>query len=65
MRGSRGIMAKKKRSSGGLMSSAGLMRYFDTEETSITISPKTLMIFSIFLAVIVVALHIYFKTGTA
>ena len=40
-------MAKKKDSSGGLMSSAGLMRYFDTEETSITISPKTIMIFSV------------------
>ncbi|OFV68037.1 MAG: Preprotein translocase Sec, Sec61-beta subunit [Candidatus Syntrophoarchaeum caldarius] len=58
-------MAKKKDSSGGLMSSAGLMRYFDTEETSITISPKTVMIFSIFIGIFVIALHIYFKSGTA
>lgn len=35
-------MAKKKESS-GLMSSAGLMRYYDSEETAVLIDPKTVV----------------------
>ena len=33
-------MAKKKSESNGLMSSAGLMRYFDADETAIKLDPK-------------------------
>ena len=36
-------MAKKKSDSNGLMSSAGLMRYFDADETAIKINPKLVM----------------------
>jgi preprotein translocase subunit Sec61beta len=35
-------MTKKKESS-GLMSSAGLMRYYDSEETAVLIDPKTVV----------------------
>ncbi|HQF17597.1 MAG: preprotein translocase subunit SecG [Methanosaeta sp. PtaB.Bin039] len=33
-------MAKKKNDSSGLMSSAGLMRYFEADETAIKLDPK-------------------------
>jgi preprotein translocase subunit Sec61beta len=33
-------MAKKKSDSNGLMSSAGLMRYFEADETAIKLDPK-------------------------
>jgi len=39
-------MAKKKESN-GLMSSAGLMRYYDAEETSLQIAPKTVVIIAL------------------
>ena len=39
-------MAKKKEGS-GLMSSAGLMRYYDSEETAVLIEPKTVVIVAI------------------
>ncbi|HMB45424.1 MAG TPA: preprotein translocase subunit Sec61beta [Candidatus Methanoperedens sp.] len=35
-------MTKKKEGS-GLMSSAGLMRYYDSEETAVLIDPKTVV----------------------
>ncbi len=47
-------MAKKKEGS-GLMSSAGLMRYYDAEETAIIIEPKTV----VYIAV-VLGLAVYF-----
>ncbi|CAJ36691.1 preprotein translocase subunit Sec61beta [Methanocella arvoryzae] len=39
-------MARRESSggSGGLMSSAGLMRYFEAEESAIKIDPKTVII---------------------
>ena len=39
-------MAKKKEGS-GLMSSAGLMRYYDAEETAILIHPKTVVMIAV------------------
>jgi preprotein translocase subunit Sec61beta len=33
-------MAKKKSDSSGLMSSAGLMRYFEADDTAIKLDPK-------------------------
>ncbi len=39
-------MTKKKEGS-GLQSSAGLMRYYDAEETAISISPKTVLIVAV------------------
>ena len=38
----RTIMAKKKEGR-GLMSSAGLMRYYDSEEKAVLIEPKTVV----------------------
>ncbi len=40
------LMAKKKEGS-GLMSSAGLMRYYDSEETATLVDPKTVVIISV------------------
>jgi preprotein translocase subunit Sec61beta len=39
-------MAKKKSEGSGLMSSAGLMRYFDADDTAIKLNPKTVIAIS-------------------
>jgi len=44
----------------GLMSSAGLMRYYDVEESAVKFSPKTIVIIGVSLAVVVLGLEIYF-----
>lgn len=49
-------MAKKKEGS-GLMSSAGLMRYYDSEETSWQIAPKTVVIVALAVGFVVLALN--------
>ena len=36
-------MAKKKTDSSGLMSSAGLMRYFEADDTAIKLDPRYVM----------------------
>ena len=44
----------------GLMSSAGLVRYFDSEDKNgIRIDPKTLVAFSVFLGVFVLFLNAF------
>lgn len=40
-------------SSGGLMSSAGLMRYFEAEESAIKLDPRTVVIAAVGLGAIV------------
>jgi len=52
-------MARKKNES-GLMSSAGLMRYFESEETSILFDPKTVVSVSVAIAIALLALNAYF-----
>ncbi len=52
-------MAKKKEGS-GLMSSAGLMRYYDAEETAILIDPKTVFSISIVIGIAVLVLNAYY-----
>ena len=57
--------AKKKGGGGGgeergLMSSAGLMRYYDVEESAVKLSPKTILLIGVFIAVIVLGLEIYY-----
>ena len=37
-------MAKRKSSGSGLMSSAGLMRYYDADKKAMHVDPKTVMI---------------------
>jgi len=49
-------MTKKKEGS-GLMSSAGLMRYYDSEETAILIEPKTVVTVAIIVGLAVLALN--------
>jgi preprotein translocase subunit Sec61beta len=49
-------MAKKKEGS-GLQSSAGLMRYYDAEETAISVTPKSVIIFSVIVGVAVLVLN--------
>ncbi len=53
-------MAKRGEKTSGLMSSAGLMRYFDTEESAIKISPKAVVIACIVIAIAAIALNAYF-----
>jgi preprotein translocase subunit Sec61beta len=49
-------MTKKKEGS-GLMSSAGLMRYYDSEETAILIEPKTVVTIAILCGLAVLVLN--------
>jgi preprotein translocase subunit Sec61beta len=44
----------------GLMSSAGLMRYYDVEESAVKMSPKTILIAGIALGVVILGLQIYY-----
>ncbi len=52
-------MAKGQTSGGGgLMSSAGLMRYFEAEESAIKIDPKTVVITAVALGALVWILNV-------
>ena len=53
-------MAKKKESKSGLMSSAGLMRYYDVEKTAVAINPKALVLISLLIAAIIIILNAYY-----
>lgn len=53
-------MAKKKEGS-GLMSSAGLMRYYDAEETSYQIHPKTVVMVALVTGLVILGLNAYYK----
>ncbi|HDJ38716.1 MAG TPA: preprotein translocase subunit Sec61beta [Methanosarcinales archaeon] len=55
-------MAKKKTSGGGLMSSAGLMRYYDADETAIRIDPKTVVIIGVVAGIVAIVLGFQFGT---
>ncbi len=52
-------MAKKKEGS-GLMSSAGLMRYYDAEETAILIDPKTVITIAVVAGIAILILNAYY-----
>jgi preprotein translocase subunit Sec61beta len=49
-----------KKSDSGLMSSAGLMRYFESEETNILIDPKTVVALSVGVGIALLGLNAYF-----
>jgi preprotein translocase subunit Sec61beta len=53
-------MAKKKSDSSGLMSSAGLMRYFESEDTAIKIQPKMIIGFCLASGAVIMVLNVYF-----
>ncbi len=44
----------------GLMSSAGLMRYYDVEESAVKMSPKTVFLIGVFIGVVIIGLEIYY-----
>ncbi|PXF51086.1 MAG: preprotein translocase subunit Sec61beta [Candidatus Methanophagaceae archaeon] len=64
----KGKAAKKAKKGGkggkseerGLMSSAGLMRYYDVEESAVRLSPKTVLLVGVFIGVVILGLEIYF-----
>ncbi|ADB57662.1 preprotein translocase subunit Sec61beta [Archaeoglobus profundus] len=43
-----------------LMSSAGIMRYFEEEKTQIRISPKSVLAFGLTVGVLVIILNAYY-----
>ncbi|NYT19784.1 MAG: preprotein translocase subunit Sec61beta [Methanosarcinales archaeon] len=49
-------MAKQKSSGSGLMSSAGLMRYYDADKRAIHVQPKTVIVFGVLCGIIIMAL---------
>jgi preprotein translocase subunit Sec61beta len=53
-------MAKKKSEGSGLMSSAGLMRYFEADDTAIKLNPKTVIAFSSAVGAGVLAMNFMF-----
>lgn len=44
----------------GLMSSAGLMRYYDVEESAVKMSPKMILLIGVFIGVVIIGMEIYF-----
>lgn len=53
-------MAKKKESKSGLISAAGLMRYYEADKSAITIDPKTVLVLCIVAAIMVLVLNAYY-----
>ncbi len=52
-------MAQKKEGS-GLMSSAGLMRYYDADETAVLIQPKTVVTVALVAGIAILVLNAYY-----
>lgn len=54
-------MSGSGENSGGLMSSAGLVRYFDSEDNkALQMDPKSVVVFAVFLGVLVQTLTIVY-----
>jgi len=53
-------MAKKKNEGSGLQSSAGLMRYFEADDTAIKLSPKIVLGTCIGAGAVILGLNIAF-----
>ncbi len=54
-------MAKRRDTSAPpLMSSAGIMRYFEEEKAQIKISPKSIVVFGIATGFIVIVLNVFY-----
>jgi len=50
----------KKKDSSGLMSSAGLMRYYDSEETATLIEPKTVVTVAVVAGLVILILNAHY-----
>ncbi|KXS44677.1 preprotein translocase subunit Sec61beta [Methanolobus zinderi] len=53
-------MAKKKSGGSGLMSSAGLMRYYEADKRAIHVDPKTVIVSGIVIGLSILVLSSYF-----
>jgi len=53
-------MGKKKETKSGLMSSAGLMRYYDADETTYHMDPKYVVAAGLLIGISILLLNIYF-----
>ncbi|MDG6242854.1 MAG: preprotein translocase subunit Sec61beta [Methanolobus sp.] len=53
-------MTKKKSSGNGLMSSAGLMRYYDADKRAVHINPKTVVIAGLLIGLTIIILEANF-----
>lgn len=53
-------LRKTKSKNPPLMSSAGIMRYFEEEKTQIKVNPKTILVAGILTAVLVIVLNAYY-----
>jgi len=53
-------MSKKKTDNNGLMSSAGLMRYFEADETAIKLDPKMVVGVCVASGVLILGLNVAF-----
>ncbi|MBC7109918.1 MAG: preprotein translocase subunit Sec61beta [Archaeoglobi archaeon] len=53
-------MPKKESKETGLISSAGLMRYYNIRDSNIEISPKTVILGSLILGILVIILNLVY-----
>jgi preprotein translocase subunit Sec61beta len=54
-------VGKKKQSQSGLMSSAGLMRYYEADETTYHMVPKIIMISGVAIGILLLVLNYRFR----
>jgi len=53
-------MAKKRSETPPLMSSAGIIRYFEEERTQVKINPKSVVVFGLATGLLVMILNAYY-----
>jgi preprotein translocase subunit Sec61beta len=53
-------VGKKKESQSGLMSSAGLMRYYEADETTYHMDPKIIVVFGVLIGILLLVLNYRF-----
>lgn len=53
-------MAKKEEKTPPLMSSAGIMRYFEEEKTKVCLSPKTVVATGLIVGILLIVLNAFY-----
>ena len=53
-------MAKKRSETPPLMSSAGIIRYFEEERTQVRINPKGVVVFGLTTGLLIMILNVYY-----
>lgn len=56
----KGRSKSKKSDSAPLQSSAGIMRYFEEERSTVKMPPKSVLLFGLVIGVLVIALNAYY-----